>query len=78
MFSVSFSLTVSRKLTWLKAYQKQRKHCVELKRESKIKYLGNFNVKTSQATEILKNRGPRFPSKKPINEVRYYGRTIDQ
>ena len=54
MFSVSFSLTVSRKLTWLKAYQKQRKHCVELKRESKIKYLGNFNVKTSQATEILK------------------------
>ena len=50
-------------------YNIQRKYCVKLIRESKIKYFGNLNVRNITDNKTFwKTVGSSFSSKKPINE----------
>ena len=50
------------------AYNKKN-YCVKLIRESKIKYVGNFNVKNiTDNKNFWKTVESNFSSKKPINE----------
>ena len=61
------------------AYNKQRKHCVKLIRESKIKYFCNLNLykNNGDIKKFQKTVGPNISSKNPVNENILFWKKID-